>query len=109
MTNSRKKYFFLLILLTWSISPITCFWEKFKKSRKAYEQVDNQRRQRAQQQGVTQQLNITGKGAEIFAKRQERMNNYVADGDNKIRSVAQRKSHSQTWRRDCKNSISDLL
>ena len=71
--------------------------------------MDNQRRQRAQQQGVTQQLNITGKGAEIFAKRQERMNNYVADGDNKIRSVAQTKSHSQTWRRDCKNLISDLL
>ena len=54
--------------------------------------MDHQRRQRAQQQGVTQQLNITGKGAEIFAKRQERMNNYVADGDNKIRSVAQIKT-----------------
>ena len=64
----------------------------FEYQIKAYEQVDHQRRQRAQQQGVTQQLNITGKGAEIFAKRQERMNNYVADGDNKIRSVAQIKT-----------------
>ena len=51
---------------------------------KAYEQVDHQRRQRQEQQGVTQQLNITGKGAEIFAKRQERMNNYVADGNNQL-------------------------
>ena len=55
------------------------------KLTKAYEQVDNQRKQRAQQQGVTQQLNISGKGAEIFAKRQERMNSFVADGDNRIR------------------------
>lgn len=72
--------------------------------------MDHQRRQRAQQQGVTQQLNITGKGAEIFAKRQERMNNYVADGDNKIRSVAQIENSQDPFERpDFENSIRALL
>ena len=52
---------------------------------KSYEQVDQNRRSRQQQQGTTQQLsNVSGKGAEIFQKRQQRMTNYISDGENLI-------------------------